>query len=134
MIGWSWTAVEETKGKNEAGTYHDGRQRSQLHIRAALEQGLAAAPEVDDAIVTLVHAHLEAGDDEDRVLHVGDECSAIHNAADDDASADVDHGEGGGRVDETREVDHAAVDLFDEHGGGGANRGRWWDYVDLGFV
>lgn len=112
--------------------YHDGWQRRQLHVGAALEQRLAAAAEIDDAIATLVHAHLQAGDDEDGVLYVGDACGAIHNAADHDASADVGHGERGGRVDKVRQVDHAPVDVFDGHGGGGTDRGRRWDCVGSG--
>lgn len=81
MIGFSGTAHGENEEK--VVTYQNGGQRRQLHISAALEQRLAAALEVDDAIAALVHAHLEAGNDEHRVTHVGDACSAIHNAAND---------------------------------------------------
>ena len=100
MIECLGTAHEENEEKVVA--YQNGRQRRQLHIRAALEQRLAAAPKVDDAIATLVHAHLEAGDDEHGVSHVGDACSAIHHATNDQAPVDVHHGEGGGRADEVR--------------------------------
>lgn len=100
MIGCSGTAHEENEEK--VVTYQNGRQRRQLHISAPLEQRLAAAPEVDDAIATLVHAHLKAGDDEHRVTHVGDACSAIHDATNDQAPIDVNHGEGGGRAGEVR--------------------------------
>ena len=108
LKGWKGHTRLDVRGRltreneEKVVTYQNGRQRRQLHIIAALDQRLAAAPEVDDAIATVVHAHLEAGDDEHRVTHVGDACGAIHNAANDQAPVDVSHGEGGGRAGEVR--------------------------------
>ena len=105
-------------------TYKGPRDGRKPHALAVLDDGVAAAEEVDVDVAALVDADLARGDDHDRVLKPREVRRAAHPARDNQAAADIlDRQAREGRAGcRRRHVHHAAVEVRQAARGSGVGR------------